>query len=268
MSFTRFFIAAFFIFPVFLQGQKNYSLKIIEVGHENALKHVDYKTSFQNVKERESEMQNVLKLLWSETYLAARYDSILEDSISLTAYLNPGEKHKWAYLKKGNVDEGILNVVGFREKNWRNRPLKISEAAKIETNILTWCENNGYPFASIHLDSVSFSKDQTVFAQLHLEKNRFTKIDSIDVKGNLKLSKEYLYNYIGFKPGDPYNENKLQAITKRLKELSFARETKSYTILFTEKYTKLTLFIDKKKSGQFDGVIGFLPNSTTGKLLF
>ncbi len=257
-----------FLFPVFLSGQKSYSLSILETGNEHVLKHLTYKTSFPNVKARETEMRNVLELLWQDSYLAARYDSLLQDSISITAYLNPGEKHKWANVKKGNVDEGILSEVGFREKLWHNRPLKFSETAKLEESILTWCENNGYPFASIRLDSVTFSNNETVSAELYLVKNRFTKIDSIDLKGNLKLSKQYLYNYIGIKPGDPYNESKLQALTKRLKELSFARETKSYTILFTEKFTKLTLFIDKKKSGQFDGIIGFLPDSKTGKLLF
>jgi outer membrane protein assembly factor BamA len=252
----------------FLFGQKSYSLKIEELDSAGATKHLKYATAFSNRSDREKEMQNVLVTLWKDSYLAARYDSIFQDSLSITAYVNPGAKHKWANVKKGNVDEDILSEVGFREKLWRNRPLKYSEEAKLQEDILNWCENHGYPFASIRLDSVSFINDQTLSAQLHLEKNRFTKIDSIDVKGNLKLSKQYLYNYIGFSPGDPYNESKIDNMSKRLKELSFARETKSYTLLFTEKYTKLTLFLDKKKSGQFDGVVGFLPDSRTGKILF
>ncbi|MDQ3109641.1 MAG: hypothetical protein M3R17_07070 [Bacteroidota bacterium] len=254
--------------PALLCGQKSYSLKIIETGNENAIKHISYEKSFSSVPAREKEMQNVLKALWNSSYLAARYDSIEMDSLSATAFLDPGVKHKWAKVKKGNVDEDILGEIGFREKLWRNRPLKYNEAGKLQEDILDWCENNGYPFASVRLDSVSFVNDQTISAQLHLEKNRYTKIDSIDVKGNLRLSKPFLYNYIGISPGDAYDESKLRATSKRLKELSFAKETKSYTILFTEKYTKLTLFLDKKRSGQFDGILGFLPDSKTGKILF
>ncbi len=266
----RLIVVSFFIllFPAILCGQKTYSLEIIEAGKENAIKHISYQKSFPSAETREKEIQNVLKLLWNSAYLAARYDSLRMDSVSMIAFLDPGLKHKWAKVKKGNVDENILGEIGFREKLWRNRPLKFNEAGKLQEDILDWCENNGYPFASVRLDSVSFVNDQTISAQLHLEKNRYTKIDSIDVKGNLRLSKPFLYNYIGISPGDPYDESKLRATSKRLKELSFAKETKSYTILFTEKYTKLTLFLDKKRAGQFDGILGFQPDSRTGKIVF
>ncbi len=262
------FIMILFLIPAIVCGQKAYTLKIVEYGNENAIKHINFNTVFTTVPLRDKELNNVLVALWNNSYLAARYDSIRMDSISLTAYLNPGLKHKWAKVKKGNVDEDILGEIGFREKLWRNRSLKYKEEAKLQEDILKWCENHGYPFASVRLDSVSFINDQTLSAQLHLDKNRYTKIDSIEVKGNLHLSNQYLYNYIGISPGDAYDESKLKSASKRLKELSFARETKSYTLLFTEKYTKLTLFLDKKRSGQFDGILGFLPDSRTGKILF
>jgi outer membrane protein assembly factor BamA len=265
----KFFIFLFpFVFPSLLCGQTSYSLQIIEAGNENALKHISYAKTFPSKPAREKEMQAVLKTLWNNSYLAARYDSIRMDSLSVIAYLDPGVKYKWANIKKGNVDEDILGEIGFREKLWRNRPLKYSEAGKLQENILDWCENHGYPFASVRLDSVSFVSENTISAKLHLEKNRYTKIDSISVVGNLHVTKPFLYNYIGISPGDAYDESKLDATEKRLKELPFAKETKSYTLLFTEKYTKLTLYLDKKKAGQFDGIVGFLPDSRTGKILF
>jgi outer membrane protein assembly factor BamA len=251
-----------------LPGQRLYTLQIEEKVDSHTLKHLDYQKSFSDPKTREMQLNEVLVALWNQSYLAARFDSIRQDSVSMTAFLDPGAKYEWAHLEKGNVDEGILSDIGFREKNWRNRPLKFKEAAKVQEDILDWCENNGYPFAGVRLDSVSLSEDHALSAVLHLEKNRFTKIDSIEIKGDLKLSKPYLCNYIGISPGDPYSESKLQALSKRLKELAFARETKPYTLLFTEKYTKLTLFLDKKRAGQFDGIVGILPDSRTGKILF
>ncbi|MBI3512080.1 MAG: hypothetical protein HY064_15590 [Bacteroidetes bacterium] len=266
----RFQFYLFFVifFPFSVHGQGNYSLKIIEIGNENVLKHIDYKKDFPDKISRENEMHNVLATLWNESYLEARYDSLLNDSLSITAYLFAGEKYSWASLSKGNVDEGILSDIGYREKLYRNKPLKYKDVAKIENGILNWCDDHGYPFASVKLDSCFFVNDRSLNAQLHLQKNRFTKIDSVVVVGSLKLSRSYLFNYIGISPGDPYDENKVDAITKRIKELPFAKSTKPYTILFTEKYTKLTLYLDKKPSGQFDGVVGFLPDSRTGKILF
>ncbi len=257
-----------FYIPAIAYSQKPYTLKIIEIGNKGVLKQISYSTQLSTIQESEKEMKNVLYAIWELSFITARYDSICLDSNSNTAYLNTGEKHKWASLKNGNVEESILNSIGYRSKLWNNRKLKYSEAENLQEKILKWCENNGYPFASIHLDSISFIDEQTVSAKLFIEKKRRTKIDSIEIKGNLNLSKSFLLNYIGILSGDAYDESKLQATSKRIEELSFTKETKPYTILFTEKYTKLTLFLDKKRASQLDGIVGFQPDSRTGKIVF
>jgi outer membrane protein assembly factor BamA len=245
-----------------------YTLEVIESGEANVLKHNHPPTSFSTVLEREEALRNLLSICWNSGYLAARYDSIQQDSTTLRAWLSPGKTYRWAYLYKGNIENEVLSAVGFRERRWRNRPLRIREAARLQNDILDWCENNGYPFASVRLDSVQIDSDQTITAKLNLNTSRFTKIDSIVVKGDLKLTSAFLHNYIGVAPGDPYNEQILRTIPARLRELPFVRETQPYTILFTEKYTRLTLYLDKKRAGQFDGIVGLLPDSRTGKLVF
>ncbi|HEU4718654.1 MAG TPA: POTRA domain-containing protein [Bacteroidia bacterium] len=261
-------VIVFVLLRGMLSAQTTFSLDVIEPGNEHALKKIDYAKTFRSKAERTKTMNDILVTLWNESYIAARYDSVREDSSSATAYLDPGVKYKWARIGKGNVDEQILSATGFREKTFRNRAIRFKDVAKVEENILEWCENHGYPFASVQLDSVRFDNENTISAQLSLNKNRYTKIDSIDVDGSLKISRPFLYNYIGIRPGDAYDESKLVALSKRLRELAFAKVTKSYTILFTEKYTKLTLYLDKKRAGQFDGVVGFLPDSRTGKIQF
>jgi len=237
------------LFPLFSIGQKTLSLNIVDNSGGKALSKIDYKKTFANKTERESEINKVLITLWNAAYLAARIDSTSGDSVSLTAYINPGKPFEWARLSKGNVDEGILSDIGFHEKAYHNKKIKFNSAAKVEEDIIKWCEDHGYPFASVQLDSVQIH-DNGISASLALTKNRFTKIDSIEMKGDLKLSKAYLYSYIGIYPGDPYSETKLQDLEKRLKELPFARSSKPFTVMFSEKYTKLTLYLDKKPSGQ------------------
>ncbi|PCH93453.1 MAG: hypothetical protein COB85_07025, partial [Bacteroidetes bacterium] len=94
------------------------------------------------------------------------------------------------------------------------------------------------------------------------------KIDSILIKGEAKIAPVYIYNYLGIKPGDLYNEEAISKISDRLKELRFVRETKAFEIAFTDKSVKIYLYLQSKKASRFDGMAGFLPNSeTTGKLL-
>jgi outer membrane protein assembly factor BamA len=246
----------------------NLRLEVVEIGGENVLRRYKIQQTFATSAERENALRTLLRSCWNDGYLAAAFDSLQQDTVLLRAWLNPGKAYRWAYLHKGNVDEEILNASGFRERRWRNKPLRIKEAARLQSDILDWCENHGYPFAAVRLDSVQIGNNQTIEATLQLTKSRFTRIDSITVKGDLKLAPAFLHNYIGISPGDAYNEQQLRAITVRLRELSFLREAQPHTVLFTEKYTKLTLYLQKKRAGQFDGVAGFLPDSRTGKLVF
>ncbi len=256
------------LFPALSWGQKLFQLEIVENPDEGLLKKTKYEKSFAKITDREKEIRTILISLWDRGYLAAKTDSIRQDSTKQTVYINPGQQYKWAFLSPGNVDEEILSFAGYRKKTFRGTTFKFREVAKIQEKILKWCENNGYPFASVRLDSVLFEDHGRINASLYLEKNRFTKIDSIEVKGNLKVSEAFLYSYIGIAPGDAYDESKIASISVRVRELAFVREVKPFTILFTEKYTKLTLYLDKKKAGQFDGIVGILPDNNTGKVLF
>lgn len=256
------------LFPFAGTAQRQFTLSIVEQPDVEALKKTKYAKTFPTLAAREKEVRTVLVSLWNNGYLTARTDSIRQDSTSQTVYINPGQQYRWAFLSPGNVDHEILSFAGYHKRNFRNDKFKVKEVARIQERILVWCENNGYPFASVRLDSVKFTDEGQVNAALHLTKNRFTKIDSIAIKGNLKTSEAFLFNYIGIAPGDPYDESKVAAISPRIRELSFAKETQPFTIMFTEKYTKLTLFLEKKKAGQFDGIVGILPDNNTGKILF
>lgn len=258
----------FLLLTLPVAGQQRFTLVIREVPETGVFKQLEYKTTFITADEREREMRRVLFLYFEKAYLAAAYDSLLQDSTKLTAYINPGKTHRWAKLSKGNVDEGILSEIGFREKIYRNKPLRYTDVSRVQEKLLLWCDNHGYPFARVKLDSVSIDSNYQLKAVLNLQKNLFLKVDSISLKGKVKITPAYFYNYIGVKPGDPYNEATIAKISTRLRELPFLRETKPFQVLFTEKYVKLIFYLEKKRASQFDGVIGLLPDADTKKLVF
>jgi outer membrane protein assembly factor BamA len=217
----------------------------------------------------ESAIQQKLLQLFANGYLAARVEKLTTiDSINFVCYLNIGNKYKWAKIARGNVDEEILSQIGFREKIYFNQDLNFSEIEDLGIRLLTYCENNGYPFASFNLDSLSFPKSDVIEASLNLNKNKFIKIDSITIIGNAKISPAYLYNYIGIKPGDPYNESLFLKISARIKEMPFVKETRPHEMVFTEGASKLIFHLTQKQANKFDGILGLLPDDNTpGKIL-
>src|SRR5690606_2197605 len=95
--------------------------------------------------------------------------------------------------------------------------------------LLSYYENNGYPFASISLDSVQFLQNN-IRAALHVQKNQLLKVDSILIYGDVQISERFIYNYIQIKPGDPYRQNFLSEISDRIREIPFLQEEKPFEL--------------------------------------
>src|ERR1035437_6614500 len=255
------------IFSFSIKAQTNYSLlikpteSITDKSSTDIIKQVGYNKTFKSKSERKKELQSFLFKLYDNGYITATFDSISTDSLNQFAFLNTGTIIHWAKIDKRNVDEGILSDVGFRDKLFAGKYFSQNQVRRLEENILKYCENNGYPFASIKLDSIVFNGDR-IGAKLSLTKNQLCKIDSVLIKGNANLSDQYLESYLGIKPGDLYNESLVIKITDRLHELPFVTVTQPFKVLFLDKEAKILLYIDKKQASQFDGVIGIAPNNS------
>ena len=225
----------------------------------------DYNKVFYNPTERRQEMQNMVTTLHEASYLTATIDSLVQDSVKLTAFLSPGKPFQWAYLRKGNTEDAALTMSGFRDKIFRGKPFYYKTAAKLMNRILSFYENHGYPFAKIKLDSIKI-KDNTISAALKVEKKSVEIIDSIVIVGNLKLSSAYLNGYLGLKPGDLYDESKVVDMNTRLKSLPFVTVSRPTQVVFIQDKAKIVLYLAKKSANQINGIIGILPNSN-GKVI-
>ncbi len=203
---------------------------------------------------------------FDEGFLAASIDSVTGTKDTLIVFIFTGKKYEWVKLGNGNIDEGVLSEAGFREKFYESKPVKLSTINKLNQKILGYCEDHGYPFASLQYRDFNFT-EQKIGANLYLTTDKRITIDSVIVRGESKLSKTYLYNYLSIKPGDWYNESVIRKISSRLKELPMVTETKPFNIAFTEETARVILQLEDKKASQVDGIIGILPdNSQTGKV--
>ncbi|MFL5765403.1 MAG: POTRA domain-containing protein [Bacteroidia bacterium] len=260
------FISFFSIFQG-LSAQKNYTLDIRSPDDPALLKRISYKKVFSQRQDADKEMQRILFFCFDNAYLTASYDSVHSDSTGRVAYLHLGSQYKWAYLKKGNVDEGVLSEIGFRDRIYSGKPVSYKNVKSVQEKLITYYENNGYPFASVKLDSIVIAEG-SLAAQLKLTKNKELRIDSIVIRGNAKITPVYIHNYLGIKPGDLYDESQLKKVNTGIAELPFLRATKIPSVTFTDKFTKLVLDLEKRRASQFDGIVGILPDNKAGKILF
>lgn len=252
-----------------LTGQ-DLSLQILATDSisENSIKRLNYNASPGGKLEARQEMNRVLEYYFEKGYITASIDSIYEDSNSVTGWLQIGEVFEMSRIRPGNVPDVVLSQSGYKEKLYSNRPFKIREINSLSENILKYCEDNGYPFASVKLDSISISEDKNISAGLNITMNQLVTFDTVVVKGNSKLHRKFIRNYFNIKEGDLYNESRFARVEDKLQDLPFVTVIRPHEVVFIDDRAKLILYLDKRRASQFDGILGIAPNDDVdGKLL-
>lgn len=250
------------IFSIKLNAQ-SVTLKLISAKKSEASK-LNYKRKFQTKDAAFKEIESVILTLQYKGYLLASADSIYSDSASVTAVVSDNKLFKLAYLKLGNLNPTLASRLGISENLYFDKPFKYKDVAKSFEKILSYYENNGYPFAAVSIDSAITSEDKLI-GVLNVQKNKLFKIDSIKIVGTAKVNQSFLRRYLNVKENMPYNEEILKTISQKVKQLPFVTEKQPQVVRLTDKTNKLLLFLDKKDASQFDGIIGLLPDATTKK---
>lgn len=249
-------------------GQSRYTMQVIPVdktadffqGKFSFPKH--YKDSAQANKQAVV----LLNKLHMGGYLGSSIDSMQVDTLSTSLYIYVGDKFERVVLQNGNVDEGTLAGAGVRNAVNRERAVDIKTVNNIREKILKQCENTGYPFATVWLDSFARTGGDYV-AKIYLEKNDLIRIDTIRILGQTKVKRVFLKNYLGIKTGRAYNESNVKNISNRLKELQFAEPLQPHNVEFQNGKAAINVFLKDRKASLFNLLIGLLPGSSGKKVL-
>jgi outer membrane protein assembly factor BamA len=198
-------------------------------------------------------------------YLAASRDSCVNGTDTTRCYFHLGAQYRWAHLAAGTLPPEIASASGFRERLYRDRPITPRQMARLFEGLLDHCENHGFPFAVVQLDSIH-PQGEGLSAVIDLDPGRPVIFDSVIVRGTARVSPRYLQAHIGIRPGDLYDESLVQALDQRIKELPFVTNKRAPYILFAPDETKLYLFLDAKNASSFNGILGVAPDPSTGKV--
>ncbi len=247
-------------------GQRLFTLKVINTDSQHVFKKLSFKKQFGSEEFLVKELNTIYVSLINEGYIEASIDSLRQDSLQFTAFLVTGKKHKWTTIRYAKKDQGLINKLGYGEHFFSNRPFKAAEISHLMEKIITYYENNGYPFVLTRLDSLQFNSE-AVSARLVIEKNTFVKLDSLVTIGSGKVNQKFLFRYLGIKNGMPYSAEAFGSASRKLRQLPFLTEKTTPVLRLTDKQNKLFLFLEKKNASQFDGIIGILPNDK-GKTVF
>jgi outer membrane protein assembly factor BamA len=213
-------------------------------------------------------VRQIVPQLQEAGYLAASADSVAVIAEGYEVYIFLGKKWRWARLSLAKVPLPVLAGTGITEAQYTGRPLSPGSLARLTERMLRWCEDNGYPFARVGLDSVASTEDGGVRAQLAVETGALRRLDSLIIDGDVRISKAFLSRYLGLQEGDLYNESQISRITARLRDLPYLEAGATWRIAFRSTDTKLHISMKERRANQLTAIIGLQPNTAaTGKFL-
>lgn len=249
---------------------------------------VKYKVVHNNVKAVDDEVNSVSERLSKIGYIE---NQILENS----------KKNDSSYIAKFSLGEKINSIHIYVGEKFLSTPLSqvkddatgknvgtiknlIGLDQKKDTLIVTYkdvenflnqtlqkLEQKGFALAKLKLINIK-KRNNILYANLHLESDQQRTLNSIVYqfaesnkknsfpKGHLKqINRKYR--------SIPFNQDIVRTVYNDFEKFRFVSQIKYPEILFTKDSTKIYVYLDKRKTNNFDGFIGFT-NNNKNKLAF
>ncbi len=257
----KFFIFTFLLvhFNIFAQ---NFQLKIQpqDSSAREFLKNKSQKIIFNDSSQTFKHLSNIIFELQKNGFASANFDSVKIDTAgNTTAYLFSGEIFYWDSLIIKGLDSTLLKNINL--KDFRKQRFDYAKFREIQEKIIQFYENNGFPFASLHLQNVVLQQNK-IRADLICKPNRKIFFDSFFIKGNSKISLFYLQKYLDIQPNTIYNEQKIRDISQKINELLFLREMRPAEVEFRNEKADIYLYLAVRKANQISGILGFSPKKS------
>jgi outer membrane protein assembly factor BamA len=205
-------------------------------------------------------------LLAEKGYPAASVDSVIAADLNFRALIYLGIKINRVELNTKGIEADFSDDIPLQKILQNKKFVDLAQLENMKQKIISYYEDKGYPFTSVYLDSIRFSEDM-MMANLMIDKENIYYIDSIMVLGKANISRQFLERYLGIPKHSLYNKTKLTQVDKRLLELPYLSSRQPSDLAMLGSGALLNLYLQPKKSSQFNFLVGFLPTATnTGKV--
>lgn len=196
-------------------------------------------------------------------YLEANVDDIRWNSGEWQMALHLGT----TYQLDSVIIEGIPQPwkQQARLENYPRKPVTLDweELELLLSGSLEIAQNEGFPFASIHQQDLSYRQGEggtEVVVSYEFDPGPEIRIDSIIFEGKKREPDEFVRGIIRMNPGDLYRQSRIDAIPNLLNNTLYYQNVAQPTVAYTATGKAIvTVPISQKKANRFDVLAGILP---------
>jgi hypothetical protein len=219
--------------------------------------------------ELRSKLQKLTLKAYQKGYPGFSVDSLItKDSSNIVVFGSIGPHVKSWTVVLEEEDRKLIRSYGINPKQIEVFRPSTGQPGTVLVDLLQALEQNGYPFARVRLIDLRY-EDNKLLAALDLKPNQRVKWVGLNLDGSkIKLSSRFLENYLHIRAGDWYDQEQVNLLSARLKQLSYLREIKPAELLFTPEGATLYLYLESRPVSSFNGTVGLQQNPVTFRYQF
>lgn len=246
-------------------GQKQYlRLKMISQP-ENQQKIIDsigYQELHENKTSLIAEINRFNQKISAAGYIEAQTQNQPTDDSTYVCVVRPGIQIKNAYIYIG-IDS-VLRKLGLYTDKSDTLKMRYPQTEGFLEQTLRNLEQKGWALSEVRLTNIK-KTNQDLFAALEVKTETERHFDDLLIKGDVRFPKSHLKQLKRVYRKKKFTQENLKKLALEIDKFRFVAQTKYPEILFKSDSTKVYCYLEKAKSNNFEGFVGFT-NSQTRKL--
>lgn len=215
---------------------------------------------------------------------STKREVIRKDSTSAVKFLDSLANNRFYFTRVVDViKHGEKTIITYNKgKDYNKAVVEIAESTATELSLNSSLHTNnldslkqainqqyidrGFPFSRVKTTFLKMANDLPHVSLTVITAGK-RRINSVKIKGYEKAPKRFVKNLEKSYAGKTYTSGTLKAMNVELQNHPYIQLEKPPQTLFTKDSTQVYLFLQKKKTNTFDGVIGF-GNDDSKKIKF
>ncbi len=259
---TPYIYILFFLLKLFCVNAQEFQLENLSKNDTNnkILRSIYFKKLHASENSILTEIDSILIRLEYKGYLNAILDTIyITDSIYKAQYIL-GIQTKSLKVYYQSLPETIVSKNKLQHISTvitdQYFEIPFSEIPNTLQFIVDNFEKYGNTFVQVSLQNIHL-KNNLAIAEIKIIDNKPRTIDKVIIKGYENFPKNFIPHELNLKIGTTFNKEKLINASIAINNLSFVEEQKPPDVLFTNDSTYIYIYLKKRRSNKFDGIIGF-----------
>ncbi len=189
-------------------------------------------------------------------FLEARLDSFSTDSSQVIAFGYLGQQYHLVQITPDSLTAIWLSSVDARWNAYKGSVVNPELLGKLSLKVIKGLEDSGYPFARVEYSNSRITENQ-LSIDMSIVSGPLITLDTLYIKGDIKLSRKFLEAYLGYAKGQPYSESVLISYDQKLRNLSFVGVVRPSEVEFIPGKARVYTYMSNQNANQFSGLIGF-----------